>query len=66
MILSDEIKRIFLEKLECTFQQTREYKFKGAKSKKNGLNNCQEITIAKIMVQNLADYCFRNPKTFSI
>jgi len=26
-------------------------------AKKNRLNNCQEITIAKICVQNLADYC---------
>ena len=34
------------------------------RTKKNGLNNCQEITIAKICVQNLADYCTGKQKDF--
>ena len=66
VVLSNETKRIFLEKLERNFQKEREYKFKHARSKKNGLNNCQEITIAKIAVQNLADYCKGKQNTFTI
>ncbi len=66
VVLSNEIKRIFLEKLERVFHQEREYKFRFAKTKKNGLNNCQEITIAKIAVQNLADFCTGKQKEFRI
>jgi len=66
VVLSNEIKRIFLEKLERTFQQKREYKFRFARSKKNGLNNCQEITIVKISVQNLADYGIEKQQEFRI
>ncbi len=66
VVLSNEIKRIFLEKLERIFHQEREYKFRYAKSKKNGLNNCQEITIAKIAIQNLVDFCIGKSRGFSI
>ena len=66
VVLSSELKRKFLEKLERNFQKEREYKFKFARSKKNGLNNCQEITIAKIAVQNLADFCIGKVKVFEI
>ena len=66
VVLSNEIKRIFLEKLERVFHQEREYKFRFAKSKKNGMNDCQEITIVKIAVQNLADFCIGKQSTFSI
>jgi CRISPR-associated protein Cas1 len=50
------IKR-FLERLERTFQMERRYVFRHGKKTSDGLKNVQEITIAKIMVQNLADFC---------
>ncbi len=66
VVLSTELKRKFLEKLERNFQKEREYKFRYARSKKNGMNNCQEITIAKIAVQNLTEYCLGKQKEFRI
>ncbi len=53
---SDLIKR-FLEILEKKFQSERPYKFKHGLKMKNGMSMCQEITIAKILMQNLAEYC---------
>jgi len=53
----DLIKR-FLELLEKTFQHDRRYEFRHGAKTKDGLKNVQEITIAKIMVQNLVEYCF--------
>ena len=66
VVLSNELKRTFLEKVERNFQKEREYKFRYAKSKKNGMNDCQEITIAKIVVQNLAEFCIGKQNRFSI
>ncbi|MGQ0794838.1 MAG: CRISPR-associated endonuclease Cas1 [Nitrosopumilaceae archaeon] len=53
---SDLIKR-FLEILERKFQAERPYKFKHGLKMSNGMSMCQEITIVKITIQNLADYC---------
>ena len=53
---SDLIKR-FLEILERKFQVLRPYKFTLGLKMKNGMSMCQEITIVKILVQSLADYC---------
>ena len=50
------IKR-FLDLLERNFQKERRYKFRHGAKTKDGLKSVQEITIAKILVQNLADYC---------
>ena len=50
------IKR-FLELLERQFQKEREYQFRHGKKTKGGLKSVQEITIAKIAVQNLVEYC---------
>lgn len=52
---SDLIKR-FLEILERTFQNERPYKFKHGRKMKNGMSMCQEITIAKIQIDNLLNY----------
>ena len=56
----------FLEMLEMDFHKTREYEYTFGIKKRNGLSNCQEIIIAKIAVQNLADFCTGKQKTFSI
>lgn len=57
IILDDDLIRRFLEMLERKFQSERLYKFKHGIKRRDGLSMCQEITIAKISVQTLADYC---------
>ena len=57
------IKR-FLERLERTFQMERRYDFRHGMKTSDGLKSCQEITIAKICVQNLADYCINKRNSF--
>lgn len=48
--------------LERKFQFERPYAFRHGIKRKGGLSLCQEIIIAKIMIQNLTDYCLENPK----
>lgn len=59
------IKR-FLELLERRFSQERKYDSRYGKKTESGLKSVQEITIAKIMIQNLADYCLEKEKEFRI
>jgi len=66
VVLSYRIKKNFLEKLERVFQKEREYECRFGKSKKNGLKSCQEITIVKICVQNLAEFCLGETDRFRI
>ena len=47
----------FLEKLEIVFQEERPYRIKVGVKKRDGTSVCQEITIAKTYVQELAEYC---------
>ncbi|MCH8915707.1 MAG: CRISPR-associated endonuclease Cas1 [Thaumarchaeota archaeon] len=57
VVLEYDLIRKFLELLERTFQKERQYEYKHGAFTKDGLKSVQEITIAKIMVQNLAEYC---------
>jgi CRISPR-associated protein Cas1 len=57
IILDEGLVRRFLELLERKLQSERPYKFKHGLRRKDGMSMCQEITIAKINVQQLADYC---------
>ncbi len=58
MVLLDTVLvQKFLEMLEVDFRKTREYDRKNGMKKENGLSNCAEITIAKISIQNLSDFC---------
>ncbi|MEM3172744.1 MAG: CRISPR-associated endonuclease Cas1, partial [Candidatus Nitrosotenuis sp.] len=57
VVMDSDLIRRFLEVLERKFQSERPYEFKHGLRMENGLSMCQEITIAKITVQNLADYC---------
>ncbi len=57
IVLDDGLIRRFLELLERKFQSERQYKFRHGIKRRDGLSMCQEITIAKIQVQGLADYC---------
>jgi hypothetical protein len=56
----------FLELLERTFQKERQYDYRHGKKTRNGLKSVQEITIAKIMIQNLAEFCSGKQKEFKI
>ena len=49
------IKR-FLELLERQFSQERKYSFRHGPKTRDGLKSVQEITVAKIMIQNLSDF----------
>jgi len=59
------IKR-FLERLERTFQMERRYDFRHGMKTSDGLKSCQEITIAKVAIQNLADYCTNKGKSYEV
>lgn len=60
IILDEGLIRRFLERLERKFQSERPYKFKHGLKRRDGLSMCQEITIAKVQVQELADYCTKS------
>ena len=49
--------RRFLELLSTKFDSERLYKSRHGLKRADGLAMCQEITIAKIEIQNLAEYC---------
>jgi CRISPR-associated protein Cas1 len=66
IVMEYDLVRKFLELLERTFQQDRRYKFRHGAKTKDGLKNVQEITIAKIMVQNIAEFCLGSQKEFRI
>jgi len=66
VVLEYDLIRKFLELLERSFQKERRYEYKHGASTQDGLKSVQEITIAKIMVQNLAEYCTGKQTTFLI
>ena len=66
IVMEYNLIRKFLELLERTFQQDRRYEFRHGAKTKDGLKNVQEITVAKIMVQNLAEYCLGKEKELRI
>ena len=66
VVLEYDLIRKFLELLERTFQKERRYEFRHGSKTKDGLKSVQEITIAKILVQNLAEYCIGKQNTFQI
>jgi len=57
VVLEYGLIRKFLELLERTFQKERRYEYKHGAFTKDGLKSVQEITIVKISIQSLADYC---------
>lgn len=61
--MNDSLIKRFLEKLERTFQKERKYEFRHGVKTRDGLKNVQEITVAKIMIQNLAEYCLGKQKS---
>ena len=63
VVLEYDLIRKFLELLERTFQKERRYAYRHGAFTKDGLKSVQEITIAKILVQNLAEYCIGKQKS---
>ena len=59
------IKR-FLELLERQFSQERKYDYKHGKKTKDGLKSVQEITVVKIMIQNLVEYCLEKQRVWNL
>ena len=60
VVLDNDLIRRFLELLERTFQKERRSEFKHGAKTKDGLKSVQEITIVKIRVQKIVDYCLSN------
>ena len=56
VVMDDSLIKRFLEKLERTFQQGRKYEFRHGAKTSDGLKNVQEITVAKINIQNLISF----------
>ncbi|PJC50872.1 MAG: CRISPR-associated endonuclease Cas1 [Nitrosopumilales archaeon CG_4_9_14_0_2_um_filter_34_16] len=57
VVLEYSLIKRFLERLERQFSQERKYDFRHGKKTKSGLKSVQEITIAKIAIQNIEEYC---------
>ena len=57
VLLDNMLVTRFMEVLERKFQSERPYKFKHGLKRRDGLSMCQEITIAKMYVQSLAENC---------
>jgi len=66
VVLEYDLIRKFLELLERTFQKERRYEYRHGAKTRDELKSVQEITIAKIVVTNLAEYCLGKRKEFSI
>lgn len=66
IVMDYSLKNRFLEMLERTFQKERRYEFRHGMKTSDGLKSVQEITIAKIAVQNLADFCIHKTISFTI
>jgi len=66
VVLEYDLIRRFLEMLERTFQKERKYNFRHGFKTKDGLKSVQEITIVKITVTNLAEFCIGKQTEFRI
>jgi len=66
VVLEYDLIRKFLEMMERNFQKERRYDYKFGLKTNDGLKSVQEITVAKITVQNLAEFCIEKRKEFSI
>ncbi|MGQ0606765.1 MAG: CRISPR-associated endonuclease Cas1, partial [Candidatus Nitrosotenuis sp.] len=65
VVLDNDLIRRFLELLERTFLKERKFEFKHGAKTNDGLKLVQEITIAKISVQVLIDYCMKRDSFFN-
>ena len=66
VVIEYHLIRRFLEMLERQFQKERKYDFKHGKKTKDGLKSVQEITVIKIIIQNLIEFCIGDTDGFRI
>jgi len=66
VVLEYDLIRNFLELLERNFQRVRRYEYRHGAKTQDGLKSVQEITIAKISIQNLSDFCIGKKDEFRI
>jgi len=64
--LEYDLIRKFLELLERAFQSERRYEYRHGAKTQDGLKWVQKITIAKITIQYLTEYCIKKQKEFRI
>jgi len=57
VVLEYNLVQRFLEMLERQFHLKRRHEFRHGKKTKDGLKNIKEITLSKIAVQNLVEFC---------
>ncbi|WP_246282111.1 CRISPR-associated endonuclease Cas1 [Nitrosopumilus ureiphilus] len=60
VVMDGSLIRRFLEILDRQIRQERKYDFRHGKKTEDGLKSVQEITIVKIMIQRLAEFCLNN------
>jgi len=65
VVLDSELIRKFLELLERVFQKERRYDYKFGLKTRDGLKSVQEITIVKIYIQNLSNFCINDKITIT-
>lgn len=56
VVMDADLIRRFLEILERKFLSERPYKFRHGLTRNDGMSMCQEITIAKIYIQNMTNF----------
>lgn len=66
IVLEYDLIKSFLELFERVFQKEKKYDYRFGLKTKDGLKLVQEITIIKITVQNLAEYCLGKKYRFQI
>lgn len=59
VVLDNDLIRRFLELLERKFQSEIKHEFKHGAKTSDGLKSVQEITIAKILIQNTINFCMK-------
>lgn len=57
VVMDEKLIRRFLELLERTFSKERKYDYRYGAKTKDGLKSVQEITVAKIVVTDLSEFC---------
>lgn len=57
VVMDSSLIQRFLEVLERKFQSKRLYKFGHGVKGKDGMSMCQEITVAKLCVEQLLSFC---------
>ena len=66
IVMDNSLIQRFLQMLERKLKNERLYRYKSGIKRRDGLSMCQELTIAKIAVSNLADFCIGKRSTFAI